>query len=179
MLLLHMRSKKMVVFGVPAIVTFCSGAFIPGGTGFFRQRGLQCKVCHCWLGTYSWWARNLLMHPCNSFSLLVLRCHFGNVRLIYAVSFETWSNFSNHFVFGLRRYHSPEIKSDPVRSFCIISCLRVDTLLLPEKKRKNFVVCKYYYVVTGLFIGERQVPLGWILYLFNIIYVYVCTVHIA
>lgn len=141
--------------------------------------GYSGKVWHCWLDTYSWWARSLFVHPCNSFSLLVLRCHFGNVRLIYAVSFETWSNFSNHFVFGLRRYHSPEIKSDPVRSFCILSCLRVDSLPLPEKKRKIFVVCKYYYVVTGLFIGERQVTLGLTLHLSTIFYVYVCSVHIA
>lgn len=85
--------------------------------------------------------------------------------------------FQTIFVFGLRRYHSPEIKSDPVRSFCIISCLRMGTLSLPEKKRKTFVVCKHYYLVIGLFIGERQVPLALILYLSNIFHVYVCSVH--
>lgn len=85
--------------------------------------------------------------------------------------------FQTIFVFGLRRYHSKEIKSNPVRSFHSISYLRMGTLSLQEKKRTTFVVCKCHYLVTGLFIGKREVPLGLILYLSNIFHLQICGVH--
>lgn len=56
--------------------------------------------------------------------------------------------------------------------------LENECTLLPRGLQRTFMVSKCYYFVTGLLVGERQIPLGLILCLSNIFHVQVCGTHV-
>lgn len=103
MLWLHMRSEKMVIFGVPAVVTFCSGAFVLRGTGILQTVWAFSRLQ--WMGCHTGaWALILgsteFVHVLPKY-IFIACVHILSWELciekffcaLHVAFFETWPNF--------------------------------------------------------------------------------------
>lgn len=133
----------MVIFGVPAVVTFCSGALILGWAGIlwrvwaFLERQSESWLCG-WaiiLGEHSNFAHQLL----QPFSFLASKYSLGTDVLNSApcvpctVSFETHPDSQTVTVFGLRGQCSPQKDSDFLEPSQTTSNLETSTFSFTEK----------------------------------------------
>lgn len=121
----------------------------------------------------------------NTFSLLVFTYCLGNCVLKSSSvrsmlpSLKPGPTFETVFLFALKRYNPrPAAKERLCQPIPCYFLLENECTLLPRGLQRTFMMSKCYYFVTGLLVGERQIPLGLILCLSNIFYVHVCGTHV-
>lgn len=112
---------ELVIFGVPAVVTFCMGPSFRPGMGW-ESLGclgfLRTKSWHCWWVII--WGRGgtqnnaLCLHTLQTYVISDFSISFGTNVLNsppcgpFPVSFETCSNFQTVLMFGLRGHCPPQ-----------------------------------------------------------------------